>query len=165
MRMANISMNTPPLMARQDKMFAGLLAALALVTALCSTASAQETSDDLGRLFFTPERRQTLDRQRQLNIQEKQEIPEDPTLTIDGVVTRSSGKRTAWVNGIAQNENEMPSGVKVTPRRKDPGKVVVQASESPAGNARVGGTVNRNTGEATDLLNGGRISTKSSVKK
>lgn len=116
-------------------------------------------------LFFTPERRQTLDRQRQLNIQEKQEIPEDPTLTIDGIVTRSSGKRTAWVNGVAQNENETPSGVSVTPRRKDPGKVVVQASELPAGNARVGGTVNRNTGEATDLLNGGRISTKSSATK
>jgi hypothetical protein len=165
MRKANTPMNTPPLLTRLDTILAGLLAALALVVAFCTNASAQESSDELGRLFFTPERRQTLDRQRQLNIQEKQEIPEDPTLTIDGVVTRSSGKRTAWVNGVAQNENEMPSGVKVTPRRKDPGKVVVQANESPAGNARVGGTVNRNTGEATDLLNGGRITTKSSVAK
>ena len=158
-------MITPPLLTKHDKIPAGRLAALALVAALCTTASAQDSSDELGRLFFTPERRQTLDRQRQLNIQEQQEIPEDPTLTIDGVVTRSSGKRTAWVNGVAQNENEMPSGVKVTPGRKDPGKVVVQASESPASNARVGGTVNRNTGEATDLLNGGRISTKSSATK
>jgi hypothetical protein len=165
MRKANTPMNTPPLLNRHDKILAGLLAALALVAAFCTNASAQESPDELGRLFFTPERRQTLDRQRQLNIQEKQEIPEDPTLTIDGVVTRSSGKRTAWVNGVAQYENEMPSGVKVTPGRKDPGKVVVQASESPAGNARVGGMVNRNTGEATDLLNGGRISTKSSATK
>ena len=168
MRKANTPMNTmnaPPLLTRLDTILYGLLAALALVAAFCTNASAQENSDELGRLFFTPERRQTLDRQRQLNIQEKQEIPEDPTLTIDGIVTRSSGKRTAWVNGVAQNENETPSGVSVTPRRKDPGKVVVQASELPAGNARVGGTVNRNTGEATDLLNGGRISTKSSATK
>lgn len=165
MRKANTPMNTPPLPTRHDKMFAGLPAALALVLALCTTASAQESTDELGRLFFTPERRQTLDRQRQLNIQEKQEIPEDPTLTINGVVTRSSGKHTAWVNGVAQNENEMPSGVMVTPRRKDPGKVVVQASESPAGNAWVGGTVNRNTGEATDLLNGGRIGIKSTIAR
>jgi hypothetical protein len=165
MRKANTPMKTPLLLTRHDTTLIGLLAALALVAVFSTNASAQETSDELGRLFFTPERRQTLDRQRQLNIQEQQEIPEDPTLTIDGVVTRSSGKRTAWVNGVAQNENEMPSGVKVTPRRKDPGKVVVQASESPAGNARVGGTVNRNTGEATDLLNGGRITTKSTVAK
>lgn len=168
MRKANTpmnSMNAPLLPTRHDKTLAGLLAVLALFAASCKNASAQETTDELGRLFFTPERRQTLDRQRLFNIQEKQEIPEDPTLTIDGIVTRSSGKRTAWVNGVAQNENEMPSGVSVTPRRKDPGKVVVQASESPAGNTRVGGTVNRNTGEATDLLNGGRISTKSSATK
>jgi len=165
MRKANIPMNTPPLRTRLYTNLAGLLAALALVAAFCTNASAQESSDELGRLFFTPERRQTLDRQRQLNIQEKQEIPEDPTLTIDGVVTRSSGKRTVWVNGVAQNENETPSGVSVTPRRKDPGKVVVQASESPAGNAKVGGTINRNTGVATDLLNGGRISTRSTATK
>jgi hypothetical protein len=165
MSKAKTPMNMPPLLTRHDRILAALLAALTLLTAFTTNASAQEASDELGRLFFTPERRQTLDRQRQLNIQEKQEIPEDPTLTIDGVVTRSSGKRTAWVNGVAQNENEMPSGVKVTPRRKDPGKVVVQASESPAGNARVGGTVNRNTGEATDLLNGGRINIRSTAKK
>jgi len=165
MRKTNRPMKMPPLPSRHDTTHAGLLAALALVAAFCTTANAQEISGELGRLFFTPERRQTLDRQRQLNIQENQEIPEDPTLTIDGIVTRSSGKRTAWVNGVAQNENEMPSGVKVTPSQKDPGKVVVQASESPAGKARVGGTVNRNTGEATDLLNGGRISIKSATKK
>ena len=163
MRKANTPMNTPPLLTRLYKILPGLLAAVALVTAISTNALAQESSDELGRLFFTPERRQTLDRLRQLNILEKQEIPEDPTLTIDGVVTRSGGKRTAWVNGVAQNENEMPSGVKVTPRRKDSGKVVVQASESPAGNASVGGTINRNTGEATDLLNGGRISIKSTA--
>jgi hypothetical protein len=143
-------MNTPTPRTR-----IALLAALALAAALSPPAPAEE---ELGRLFFTPERRQTLDRQRQLNIQEQQEAPEDPTLTINGVVTRSSGKRTVWINGVAQNENEKPGGVNVTTNRKEPGKVIVQGSDAPAGDAKVGDTVNRNTGEATDLLNGGSIS-------
>jgi len=129
-----------------------------VLAALCPTANADE---ELGRLFFTPERRHALDRQRQFNIQEKQEIPEDPTLTINGVVTRSSGKRTVWINGVAQNDNEKPSGVAIIPNRKAPGKVVVQPNDAPAGNARVGETVNRNTGEATDLLGDGKIRLKS----
>jgi hypothetical protein len=121
-------------------------------------AAAQERQDELGRLFFTPERRQALDRQRQLNIQEKQEIPEDPTLTINGLVTRSSGKRSTWINGVLQNENEMPTGVTVTPNRREPGKIVVKTTDTPPAPARVGETVNRNTGEAVDLLKGGSIS-------
>jgi len=133
------------------------LSFLTLIAALCPPAHAD---DELGRLFFTPERRQALDRQRQFNIQEKQEIPEDPTFTIDGVVTRSSGKRTVWVNGVAQNDNEKPSGVAVIPNRKAPGKVIVRSSDSVVGDAKVGETVNRSTGEATDLLGDGKIKLK-----
>ena len=150
-------MNTRPLKRRINASISGLASVLAVIASLCSPAQAQEIPEELGRLFFTPERRQILDRQRQLNIQEKQEIPEDPTLTINGVVTRSSGKRTAWINGVSQNENDTQSGVAVTPNRKDPGKIVVHVIETPATNAKVGDTVNRNTGESSDLLNGGTI--------
>ena len=150
-------MNTYSPKRRHDTSRAGLFCVFALIATFCPIARAEE---ELGRLFFTPERRQNLDRQRQLNIQEKQEIPEDPTLTINGVVTRSSGKRTVWINGTAQNDRETPSGVSVTPNKKDVGKVVVQAIDAPAGNAKVGDTVNRNTGESTDLLDGGSITLK-----
>jgi hypothetical protein len=147
-------MNLFPRQNRIGTCLAGMFSILALVAAICPSACAE---DELGRLFFTPERRQVLDRQRQFNIQEKQEIPEDPTLTINGVVTRSSGKRTVWINGAAQNDNEKPIGVAVIPNRNAPGKVMIQSSDTPVGTARVGETVNRNTGEATDLLNGGSI--------
>ena len=153
MTMVPIAMIPPR--RRTSGHLAGWLCAVTLLTALCPAASAEE---ELGRLFFTPERRQALDRQRQFNIEEKpQEIPEDATFTINGVVTRSSGKRTVWINGVAQNDNERPSGVTIIPNRKAPGKVIVQPNDAPVGNARVGETVNRNTGEATDLLNGGSI--------
>ena len=153
MTMAPIAM-IPPL-NRTSGRFAGWLCAFTLLTALSPAANADE---ELGRLFFTPERRQALDRQRQFNIQEKQEIPEDPTLTINGVVTRSSGKRTVWINGVAQNDNEKPSGVAIIPNRKAPGKVVVQSGDADARNAKVGETVNRTTGDATGLLGDGQIS-------
>ena len=113
--------------------------------------------EELGRLFFTPERRQTLDRQRQLNLQETQAFSEDPTLSIDGIVARSSGKRTVWINGVSQNENDPPSGVAVASSRKEPGKLTVRIKDAPSGKARVGDTINRNTGETADLLNGGEI--------
>ena len=149
-------MNAP----RQTAPCKSLTASLLMLALLSAIAPALRADDGLGRLFFTPERRQNLDRQRQLNIQDKQEIPEDPTLTINGIVTRNSGKRTAWINGVAQNENETQSGISVTPSRKDPGNITVQANDAPTAKARVGDTVNRNTGETIDLLGNGRIAIK-----
>jgi len=150
---------TQPL--RHSARLSGLLATLIVGLAVCPLASAE---DELGRLFFTPERRQHFDRLRQFNIQQKEEIPADPTLTINGVVTRSSGKRTVWVNGVAQNEREAQSGATITPNRKDPGKVVVDTGEAPPAAARVGDTVNRTTGEATGLLGGGRLQVSPPVR-
>jgi hypothetical protein len=118
------------------------------------TATAEEA---LGRLFYTPERRQQLDRQREMNTLEKQQVTADPTLTVDGIVTRSSGKRTAWINGSPQHEHETTNGLTVTPRHGDPGKVVIRANDSPSARARVGETVNRGSGESQDLLQGGRV--------
>ena len=126
---------------------AGWLLAVQAVTA----------EEALGRLFFTPEHRQQLDQQRERNTLDKPQIMTVPTLTVDGIVARSSGKRTAWINGNPQHENETGNGLTVTQRRGDPGRVMVQSGASPNVTARVGNTLNRNTGEANDLLNGGRV--------
>ena len=133
------------------------LLAFLLIAALTPTPASTE---ELGRLFFTPERRQMLDRQRQFNIQERKETPEDPTLTINGVITRSSGKRTVWINGVAQDETDISSGAAVTPNRANPGTVVVQPDGAPSTKASVGDTINRNTGESADLLGGGQLTVK-----
>ncbi|MFT3847552.1 MAG: hypothetical protein QM739_02425 [Propionivibrio sp.] len=141
-----------------------ILSALVLANAPCTEAFGEEA---LGRLFFTPERRQALDHQRQFNIQEKQEAPEDPTFTIDGVVTRSSGKRTVWLNGVAQNDGDISSGISIDTARHKPGKVTIHAADNPERNASVGDTVNRNTGESTSLIGDGRIevNTRSSTAR
>lgn len=137
------------------------LAGLALAGLMSLTGAPRLTAEEaLGRLFFNPERRQQLDRQRELNVLDKQQTPADPTLTLDGVVTRSSGKRTVWVNGNPQHESEAWPDVTVVPRLREPGTVWLRTNESPGTKVRVGETVNRNTGESMDLLNGGRISSR-----
>lgn len=142
----------PSLRNIRPVILAGLLATCSAV----APALAQ-TQAPLGRLFFTPEKRQLLDRQRDLNVQAQQETPEDPTLTINGVVTRSSGKRTVWINGVAQNEKDRSPDVTVIPQARNPAHVAVQPAQSPAAQARVGDTVNRNTGETTNLIGNGFI--------
>lgn len=132
---------------------------------IAATVPFPADSEELGRLFFTPERRQTLDQQRQLNIQERKEIPEAPTLTINGLVTRSGGKRTVWINGVAQDEKDIGSDVAVMPNRTNPGKVIVQPDGAPSTKASVGDTINRNTGEKIDLLGDGQIHIKARPRR
>ena len=81
------------------------LAPLVLCSALSVAAPCQAEESSLGRLFFTPERRQAMDRQRMLNLPDKAQTEDAAKLTINGVVTRSNGKRTVWVNGAAQHDN------------------------------------------------------------
>ena len=134
--------------------------ATAIVIALlfAGIAPPAQSEEALGRLFLTPERRQQLDRQRELNTLSQQEAQAEPRLRIDGVVARSGGRRTVWINGIAHDEKGDTGDLAVTPYRKDPSRVLVQPSQAPAASARVGETVKRNTGEAEDLLGGGSIS-------
>ena len=141
-------MNTRPL---------AIISALVIANALCAPVIAEEA---LGRLFFTPERRQALDHQREFNIQENQVEPEEPALTINGVVSRSSGRRTVWVNGQPQDENEAPGGIVIDTTRQKPGEVEVRSDDKRIGRVNVGDTINRNTGDVSPVLNGGRIITK-----
>ena len=138
-----------------------VLSAFVVTSVPCASAFAEEA---LGRLFFTPERRQTLDRQRQFNIQEKHEVPEEPTFTIDGVVTRSSGKQTVWINGVAQDGVRTDNGLAVTLNHKNPGKVILQPDGGPDAKASVGDTVNRSTGEAADLLGSGTLKVRPATR-
>lgn len=113
----------------------------------------------LGRLFMTPERRAILERQRQLNIQEVQTI-EGSTVTVDGVVTRSSGRSTVWVNQRPQNENSLGTGVTTHVSPTNPGRVTVAPGEDAPASLKVGESINRGTREKTDALGDGRITVK-----
>lgn len=113
-------------------------------------------AEPLGRLFLTPERRAVLERQRQLNIQEVQTI-QGTSVTLDGVVTRSSGRTTVWVNQRPQNENAFGTGISATVSRKNPGQAILTPGDETPASLKVGESINRGTREKTDALGDGRI--------
>jgi hypothetical protein len=129
---------------------------LAAAAALATLAPAQ-AAEPLGRLFFTPERRAALERQRQYNIQETRTV-QGATMRLDGIVRRSSGHTTVWVNGQAQHDRSRDAGVAVAlpPQSADAARLSA-GDEAPA-QLRVGESINRATRETQDGLNGGRIS-------
>ena len=140
-------------------------AGIALASWLLLGAWSAGTADEaLGRLFFSPERRQQLDRQRESNTLDKQQSDAEPGLTIDGVVTRSGGKSTVWINRNPQREKEPGSNLQVTPGRGNPAQVIVRANGSPVVSARVGDTIDRETGQTRELLDAGQLRVQSVPK-
>jgi len=112
-----------------------------VVAALLACAAAPAAGAELGRLFYTPQQRQDLDRRRQANIQESA-VTADSFLTINGQVSRSNGKNTVWINGVPQETSRRPA---------DPARVSVPAGEGePSINLKVGQTFDRVRGEVKD---------------
>lgn len=128
-----------------------------LLALACACSALAQPIEPLGRLFFTPERRAALERQRQFNIQEAQTL-EGATMSLDGVVVRSGGKRTVWINKQAQHDDAAPSGVTVAVRRRNPARAVLSAGEESPASLRVGESINRATREKSGGLDGGEIS-------
>ena len=65
-----------------------------------AAAPAWAQSDPLGRLFFTPQQRAALDRERLLGFSQRpSSLDGDASYTVNGEVRRSSGKNTRWING------------------------------------------------------------------
>lgn len=142
-------------MKRSSRTVLGL-AGLALVVLVPAHAA---DAPELGRLFFTPEKRATLERQRTLNVQAAQAL-QGTTLSLDGVVYRSSGKATVWINHQPQTEGESArTGVNAVISPKSPGSAVLAPGEEAPAKLRVGETMNRATGERNTRLGGGVVVT------
>lgn len=129
---------------------------LALAFALVAVPAASFAEEALGRLFLTPEKRDLLDRQRALNSLENQTL-EEPQILINGQVRRSSGKRTTWINGQAQNDDETRTGIVARPDTRAAGRVMIESSEDPPASVKIGETLNRSTQEAVSPLGDGKI--------
>ena len=140
-------------MRLSNRMMPGLLSLAMLAPAFAADAP------ELGRLFFTPDRRATLERQRTFNVQEAQSL-QGTSMSLDGVVYRSSGKATVWVNNQAQTEGESSrTGVTATISPKAPGSALLAPGEEAPARLKVGETINRATGERNARLGGGTVVT------
>jgi len=112
-----------------------------LLILLQSPAGAQQ--EGLGRLFFTPEQRAAMDRQRLLSPGLSSDSTDGKaSQTLNGEVRRSSGRNTRWINGEPSLDNNIPA-----PR------------------VPVGDTYYPGTGERESLLRSGKIVVKRSPRQ
>jgi hypothetical protein len=127
-----------------------------LILAATPARAVEAASPGLGRLFLSPEWRTSLERQRQLNIQETRSL-EGENMRLDGVVVRSSGKTTVWVNNRPQTESANDTGVSANLSRQQPGRATLTTGVEAPADLKVGATLNRATRETSGGLADGEI--------
>ena len=134
-------------------------AALLIPVMLGAAGAAQ--SQELGRLFFTPEQRSALDARRKARVPDKPAavpMTESPVTRIDGAVRRSDGRSTVWVNGEAIPEGARGEGARVAPGGRSEGKVSVPVGEGGQRyELRPGEALDRGSGEVRDVIGDGEI--------
>jgi hypothetical protein len=108
------------------------LAFITLMLPLVSSAA-----EPLGRLFFTPQQRSTLDNARgqkikiEVEVETETETPTPPeNISVNGVIKRSDGKSTVWINNQPLNEKRAPRGIKIINRSADDARVTLQLPPS-----------------------------------
>ena len=85
---------------------------------LCDTGASLAASAEMGRLFYTPDQRAQLESARAHPVQRAGRNAQAASdnapapLHFDGVVIRSDGRTTRWVNGKAQVGASTVSGLK-----------------------------------------------------
>lgn len=130
--------------AKPTRRYGLLLAAVVLVA-----AATPATGTDLGRLFYTPQQRADLDRKRATNAVETEVVVES-LVTVNGRVSRSSGKTTTWINGVPQYD---------TYAGRDPSRVALDDNGRDT-TVSVGDTLDRTRGEVRPAIEPGGIEIK-----
>lgn len=87
--------------------------------------------DTLGRLFYSPSQRAKLDANvRSVTRKDPPPAPIPPSVMLNGVVTRSDGERTVWIDGRAYHRDET-GDVQVIVKPEDPGVVELKVQGVP----------------------------------
>ncbi len=114
-------------------------------------------AEPLGRLFYTPAQRAQLDGER--NRPNPVVVPEapaepvrvPPALTYSGVVQRSDGKATVWINNQIAPQGEALSGIAVVGRVGRDGKVRLRFPQNNAAvDLKVGQTFEVDSGTVAE---------------
>ena len=125
---------------------------LIILLAIFTTTSAAY-ADSLGRLFFTPEQRLLLDnaRRQKVKIEEQSEEQAPEIVSLNGVVKRSDGHTTVWLNNRALSDRHAPGGVTITSQgtASDPVTFTMPQGER-AVRLRVGQNLDVTTGQVVE---------------
>jgi len=128
---------------------------------VCSALAAVLTSlpapaqERLGRLFFTPAQRASLDIARSQRARtalatektEQEATPVPQTITYSGVLRRSDGKTTVWINNQPVHDRESAGAATIVGRVRSDGSVTLQVPQS-------GRSVILKPGQSVELLSG-----------
>ncbi len=110
----------------------------AILLLALAAQSAQAADAGIGRIFYTPEQRTQLDSlrvQKAVAIQVREEpVPE--VITYQGIVRRSDGKATVWVNNEALTDADLRLKQSLVGRIGRDGQVILQTPQA-AGSAQV----------------------------
>jgi hypothetical protein len=131
------------------------LAFLALLLVAASPAHSQE----LGRLFFTPDQRASLDARRKARVPDKPAAAAvvAPVTRVDGYVKRSAGPSTVWINGESVPDTA-PEAPRIDAGRGTSGSVSVTIGESGRRvRLKPGESLDRGNGEVKDVIGDGEI--------
>jgi hypothetical protein len=127
-------------------------ACLLAVATFLSTEAVLAQNKALGRLFYTPDQRAALNANiRSVRKTPKARIPIPRSVTLSGLVTRSDGERTVWVDGRAYHQGN-PEDIRVITNSGDPAlaelKVRGVRKRVPV---RVGQQLNPASGKTSEL--------------
>ena len=144
-------------MKRESQFVLILLCALAAPTAWGQAPGriAAKAAEPMGRFFFTPAQRASLDIARTRRARntlstegmEETAAPVAQSVTYGGMVRRSDGKSTVWINGRPVNDSEPIGGISVVGRIRSDGSVSLQVPQS-------GRSVDLKPGQSVELLSG-----------
>jgi hypothetical protein len=131
-----------------------LLICLLAAAAMPAPAPAAQT-ERLGRLFFTPAQRSSLDVARSQRARaavvtdnsEQEATPTSQTITYGGLVRRDDGKTTVWLNNQPVRDTDPSGAGAVVSRVRPDGRITLQAPQS----AR---SVELKPGQSVELLTG-----------
>ena len=109
-------------------------------------------AEPLGRLFFTPEQRNQLDVARAqrsratLTAEIEEQAPAPEVVTYHGLVRRSDGKNTVWMNNRTINDGQT-TGRLPPPRPRSDGSIVLELPQSER-------KIKLKVGQSVELLSG-----------
>lgn len=133
-----------------------------LLFAVLLAAAPAAPAQELGRVFFTPEQRATLDARRKARVPDKPAAATvaSPTTRLDGYVRRSRGPTTVWVNG-----ESVPENAPEAPRLQEDRGVSINVGESGRRTTlKPGETLDRGNGEVRDLVGEGEVRIRRGAK-
>lgn len=116
------------------------------------TRAVHAQGEALGRLFYSPAQRAALDANVRSTSKETRPATVPPSVTVNGVVTRSDGEGTVWIDGHAYHRGDT-GRVQIRVQPDDPAEVELKVQGVPRRQSvRVGQRLDPATGQTHEAF-------------